>query len=131
MRLEWHNLPAADGQLAEIWEKALREPEALTRQEVLRFLWFMSGYFHILEGFWLQYQRRLIDEATWLPLQSALRGLLSNPLVLAWWNEENLPLSRGFRAFVDDIRESETDGAWTYTSGEDLHARIRQKAVTP
>lgn len=123
MRMEWHAIPASNPDLAEIWEKVFNDPESVTWQELGRFRWFIASYFFILEGSWFQYQRGLMDDAGWIPLQNAMLGLLSNDSVLEWWEAESSPYSQNFRALVSELQKSGADVGWRYQSHINVHSK--------
>jgi hypothetical protein len=122
MRVEWHAIPASNPDLAEIWERVFNDPESVTWQELGRFRWFIASYFFILEGSWFQYQRGLMDESGWIPLQDAMLGLLTNHRVLEWWEAESSPYSKDFRNFVRKLQESGADVGWRYQSHIQVHS---------
>jgi hypothetical protein len=128
MRMDWHIVAASHPELADLWERCFRDPSVMTPQEVSRFLWYISAYFHLLEGFWFQHKRGLLEEDAFLPIRVAIRGLLSNSLILEFWRNELSVLSPGFRAFGNELLAPDAEAEWAFTSMEDLTERVRQKA---
>ena len=125
MRMDWHIVAATNPELADLWERSFRNPSAVTQAEASQFLWYISAYFHLLEGFWFQHKRGLLEDDAFLPIRVAIRGLLSNPLILEFWRNEMSVLSPGFRAFGNELLARDAEGDWTFTSMEEIGDRIR------
>lgn len=128
MRMDWHNVAAAHPELADLWEKSFKEPGACTPSEMNRFLWYVSAYLHLLEGFWFQHRRGLLEEDAFRPIRVAIRGLLSNPLILEFWKNEMSVLSPGFREFGNELLSREAEGVWEFTSVVDVAERVQPTA---
>jgi hypothetical protein len=128
MRMEWHNVAASHPELADLWERCFRDPSTVTPQEMAQFLWYISAYFHLLEGLWFQHRRGLLEDDAFQPIRIAIRGLLSNPVIFESWRNEMTVLSPGFRAFGNELLARDAEGDWTYNSMEDLAERVQPKA---
>lgn len=62
----------------------------------------IAQLFFMLEGFFRQYKRKLLDEESWRPLEVMLLGFLQKDLVAAWWGERAAPISPAFRDHIDN-----------------------------
>ena len=60
------------------------KPE-LTDEELIQYIFWMIGYFRNRENDWLQFQRGVMDEASWNRYLSALTGLLNHERNRNWW----------------------------------------------
>lgn len=97
---DYHARIAESPELRSTWDKATAE-ENLTDDERATYIWLIAQLFFLLEGFFRQYKRNLLDEKSWQPLEVMLLGFLQKQLVAAWWAERAAPISPAFRDHID------------------------------
>ena len=105
---EWHARITGSSELRRAWDKAAADEE-LTEDEHSAYVWLIAELFFLLEGFYRQYQRRLISDSSWDPLKTSLLTVLKNRIVAEWWDNETAPLSGEFRAHINDARGKEVE----------------------
>ena len=98
---EYHARIADSPELRSTWDKATAEDE-LSDDERATYIWLIAQLFLMLEGFFRQYKRKLLDEKSWQPLEVMLLGFLQKDLVAAWWGERAASISPAFRDHIDD-----------------------------
>ena len=104
---DYHARIAASPELRTTWDKATAG-EALSDDERATNIWLIAQLFFMLEGFYRQHRRGLLNERSWHPLKAMLLGFLQKDLVAAWWNERAAPISGEFRDHIDEaMKESE------------------------
>jgi len=83
--------------------------QELTDEELIRYVFWMIGYFRNRENDWLQFQRGVMDEASWNRYLSALTGLLTHERNRNWWiNYGTMAFHPGFVEQVNSIMEKTT-----------------------
>ena len=118
---DFHGRVAHSGDMADIWDKGLTNPEDLTAQEKRKFVWLVAEYFFLVESLYRQRQLGFLGRDSWSQHQSAVAGLLLHPLLESWWNSGVSPYSPEFRAAIDHARaELPNDAKWSYTPLSDL-----------
>ncbi|MGI9235019.1 MAG: hypothetical protein ACR2RD_15410 [Woeseiaceae bacterium] len=98
---DYHARIAGSPELRSTWDKAIAG-ENLSDDERATYIWLIAQLFFMLEGFFRQYKRKLLDEESWQPLEAMLLGFLQKDLVAAWWGERAAPISPAFRDHIDN-----------------------------
>ena len=102
---------AASTEYVEIISRGMADEE-LKPAEWLRFVLWMTGMFHVFQQHYLDSEQGLGDERVWAGEARAMKDLLGNPGVAAWWRSAPaLPFSDAFIDHVNRVLESahETD----------------------
>ena len=84
------------------------KPE-LTDEELIQYIFWMIGYFRNRENDWLQFQRGVMDEASWNRYLSAMTGLFTYERNRNWWiNYGTIAFNPEFVEQVNSIMEKTT-----------------------
>ena len=105
---DWHARITNSLELRTVWDKGAAD-EVLDDDERVQYVWLIAELFFMVEGFFRQYRRGLISEATWEPLEMAVVSALATVQGAAWWESGVAPLSGEFRAHIDEARKVGTD----------------------
>lgn len=110
---EWHARMSAQPDGLQIWDSAAEDVSSLSPEEVRRFRWFVAELFLVFEGQFQVYRRGHISEISWEGKRDVIHGLLSNPVIREWWENQFTPFSQEFRAEVERIR-GRSRGTWVH-----------------
>jgi hypothetical protein len=118
---EFHSRVATSPDLADIWDKGLTEPGALSPPEKRRFIWFVAEYCFVVENLFRQQKLGFLSRETWTQHESTIAGLLLHPLLDRWWESGVSPYSQEFRDVIEAARKKlHGDAVWQYTPIADL-----------
>ena len=117
---EFHARVAHSRDMADIWEKALGNPEDLTVTEKRRFFWLLAEYFSIVESLFRQRHLGFLVQDSWILQRNTVVGLLLHPIVESWWNSGATPYSPEFKNSINMARADIGNGVKTHTSLEEI-----------
>jgi len=117
---EFHARVAHSIDMADIWEKALGNPEDLTVTEKRRFFWLLAEYFSLVESLFRQRQLGFLGQDSWILQRNTVAGLLLHPIVESWWNSGASPYSPEFKNSINMARADIGGGVRIHTSLEDI-----------
>ena len=106
---------ADDSRLQLAWDLVAAE-EDLEPDLARHYLWHVSTFVTLAEGFWEQHQLGNLSDRSWGQWERNLQGVLSRPFCNNWWKERLSTVSPEFYDYVDDLIEQETN--WSMRSGE-------------
>lgn len=94
----------AEPALTDIWSKGARAPEALTADELDRFLGICRAAFVSGEDSFLQHRSGLLDEAAFASFITGAKGQVGNSAGMrAAWRLSSHQFDAGFAQFMDDL----------------------------
>jgi hypothetical protein len=99
--INFHARVADDPELVRIWDAAAGDVSSLNEADTARFIWLVATAVFIYEGQYLYYKNGLIVEDAWKPKIDSMLGLLNNPIMHEWWENELGPVSGELRRYVD------------------------------
>lgn len=117
---------SADSELNRIVVVGAGRPEALERQERVRFGWAMYELFGAAEFMYHQAVQKALPAEVWTRWQKTVAWWFSHPGIRTWWDNKPTPLSSDFESFVEDLLRShqideEAARRWElFVSGEGL-----------
>jgi hypothetical protein len=82
--IDWHARVNAQPELGRIWDAALENPDALSKDEVRRFIFVIAELFLIFEGQYKLFQKGYISADSWRSKTEMMLGFLRNSLVEQW-----------------------------------------------
>jgi hypothetical protein len=98
---DWLLSVAQSPELGRIWRLGISEPGKLTEDEKVRFAMLIGSAFYGIEGPFRQYQRGLLSEDSWQPMEELIARYVRSPAVLEWWANRDVPFARSFSQYVD------------------------------
>ncbi len=117
---EFHARMAHSEDMTDIWDKGLTQPDCLSPPEKRRFIWLVAEYFYLVENLYRQRQLGFLSLETWSQHEQTVTGLLNHPVLNRWWGSGVSPYSAEFRAAIDAVLATQTDGQWSYRPIADL-----------
>ena len=105
MLAEDRELLALQFEFPEVQEFMSREVGSLTDNERIRLSTWLVIFVRNRENQWLQRQKGVIDDETWLTYSSAIAPILSREITRPWWEnrESTGEFDSGFMSFVNGI----------------------------
>lgn len=104
----WNSLMAMvaeNSELADIWNRGLKNEELSEGQEV-QFRAFANSYLRVAEGLYLQHLEGRLDERIWLGIGKGTTVFLSAPGIHRFWSLRKDWYSPEFREFIEGEIES-------------------------
>jgi hypothetical protein len=98
---DWLLSVAQSPELGRIWQLGISEPTKLVGEEKVQFAMLIGSAFYGIEGPFRQYQRGLLSEDSWKPMDELIARYLRSPAVLEWWANQDVPFARSFSEYVD------------------------------
>ena len=85
----------------------------------------IGSAFYGIEGPFRQYQRGLLSEDSWKPMDELIARYMRSPAVLEWWANRDVPFAKSFSEYVDskisassqDDAELAGDSIWSERAG--------------
>ena len=109
---DWLLSVAQSPELGRIWRLGISEPAKLSEDEKIQFAMLVGSAFYGIEGPFRQYQRGLLSEDSWEPMEELIAHWVRSPAVLEWWANRDVPFARSFSEYVDSkIRTSSPNDA--------------------
>jgi hypothetical protein len=96
---------AENSELADIWNRGLKNEELSEGQEV-QFRAFANSYLRVAEGLYLQHLEGRLDERIWLGIGKGTTVFLSAPGIHRFWSLRKDWYSPEFREFIEGEIES-------------------------
>lgn len=90
---DWAKQVIDNPSMGTLWNKAARDPNQLSEEERMLFIWFVFQLFLIIEGHYELYTRGRISEKAFIAKAETALGLLANPHIKIWWEEKVAPLN--------------------------------------
>lgn len=81
----------------------------------------------MMDGLHSLNRRGVLPDDSWAVLESALAGLLKNPLVKSYAESRVTPFAPQFHELIRKLFERPPDDAWRYTPLADLGAKGERK----
>lgn len=97
-----------DRELQRIWD-AVASGEDLTPEDCRHYMWLVDWFFHTAGGVFVQHRHGFLSDETWEVWERGMWGLLQQPPVRDWWENENAPLPPEFRRFVNSLLEGDLE----------------------
>ncbi len=101
----FHEVVAKDVELVELFEKA-HSPESMSDVEIARYRWLIAELFFICESAYKRFRRGQLTVETWNTYVGNILGHLENPITREWWDMEQSPFPREFRAVIEEAKNS-------------------------
>jgi hypothetical protein len=98
---DWLLSVAKSPELGRIWRLGISEPTRLTEDEKVQFAMLIGSAFYGIEGPFRQYQRGLLSEDSWEPMEELVARYMRSPAVLEWWANRDVPFARSFSEYID------------------------------
>ena len=98
---DWLLSVAQSPELGRIWRLGISQPTELTEDEKIQFAMLIGSAFYGIEGPFRQYQRGLLSEDSWKPMEELITRYMRSPAVLEWWANRDVPFARSFSKYVD------------------------------
>ena len=117
---EFHARVAHSDDMADIWDKALTNPDELAPAEKRRFIWFVAEYFYLVENLFRQRELGFLSTESWLQHEKVVAGLLVHPLLDSWWKSGVSLYSEEFRGRIDHAKKALGETVWTYSPLSEL-----------
>jgi hypothetical protein len=122
---DWLLSVAHSPELGRIWRLGISEPTTLSEDEKIQFAMLIGSAFYGIEGPFRQYQRGLLSEDSWEPMDELIARYMRSPAVLEWWANRDVPLAKSFSEYVDskisassrDDADRAQDSIWTESAG--------------
>jgi hypothetical protein len=122
---DWLLSVAQSSELGRIWRLGISEPTKLTEDEKVQFAMLIGSAFYAIEGPFRQYQRGLLSEDSWEPMDELIARYMRSPAVLEWWANRDVPFAKTFSEYVDskvsassrDDDEPADDSIWSERDG--------------
>ena len=108
--IAWHARVNAQPELGRIWDAALENPDALSKDEVRRFIFVIAELFLIFEGQYKLFQKGYISSDSWQSKTDMMLGFLRNSLVEQWWNKRMTPFSSEFIEYIESLDRQKGEG---------------------
>ncbi|MBL4709271.1 MAG: hypothetical protein JKY48_12620 [Flavobacteriales bacterium] len=108
----WHARVTAQPELGEIWDAALENPDALSKEQARRFIWLLAEFFLIIEGQYKLYQKNRLTADSWQAKLNVIQGLLGNSLVEQWWLSRATPFGMEFINYVNSLEKAK-QSSWS------------------
>jgi hypothetical protein len=116
----WLLSVAQSPELGRIWRLGISEPTKLAEDEKVQFAMLIGSAFYGIEGPFRQYQRGLLSEDSWEPMDELIARYVRSPAVLEWWANRDVPFAKSFCEYVDskvsassrDDTEATADSIW-------------------
>ena len=109
---DWLLSVAQSPELGRIWRLGISEPAQLTADERVQFAMLIGSAFYGIEGPFRQYQRGLLSEDSWEPMDQLIARYMRSSAVLEWWTNRDVPFAKSFSEYVDSkISASSRDDA--------------------
>jgi hypothetical protein len=85
----------------------------------------IGSAFYGIEGPFRQYQRGLLSEDSWEPMDELIARYMRSPAVREWWANRDVPFAKSFSEYVDskilassrDSAGSAGDSIWSENAG--------------
>jgi hypothetical protein len=97
---------SADAELNRIVIVGAQAPDALTRQERVRFTWALYELMGAGEFVYHQAQQGGLPEEVWERWRQTLAWWISHPGIQTWWAARPSPFSVSFERFMTDLMKS-------------------------
>jgi hypothetical protein len=110
---QWAKEVVDNPAMGTLWNKAAREPDNLTEEERMTFIWFVFQLFLIIEGHHELYMKGRISEQAFYAKAGTALGLLKNPHVKIWWDERIAPFKSEFVEEMED-KLGRTESGWKF-----------------
>ena len=112
---EWNSLlslVADNSELAEIWNRGLKNEE-LSETEEVRFRAFVNSYFRVVEGLYLQHLEGRLDDRIWQGIGTGTTDMLAASGLHRFWRHRKHWYSQEFQHYVESAISSReaTDGS--------------------
>ena len=120
---QWAKEVVDNPAMGTLWNKAAREPDNLTEEERMIFIWFVFQLFLIIEGHHELYMKGRISEHAFYAKAGTALGLLKNPHVKIWWDERIAPFKSEFVEEMEDML-GRTESGWKF---QDINQVIAQR----
>ena len=122
---DWLLSVAQSPELGRIWRLGISEPTKLTEDEKIQFAMLIGSAFYGIEGPFRQYQRGLLSEDSWEPMDELIARYIRSPAVLEWWANRDVPFATSFSKYVDSKISASTpnsaertdDSIWSESAG--------------
>ena len=98
---DWLLSVARSPELGRVWHLGISDPTKLTEEEGVQFAMLIGSAFYGIEGPFRQYQRGLLSEDSWQPMEELISRYMRSPAVLEWWANRDVPFARSFSEYVD------------------------------
>ena len=120
---DWAKQVIDNPSMGTLWNKAARDPNQLSEEERMLFIWFIFQLFLIIEGHYELYTRGRISEQAFIAKAETALGLLANPHIKIWWEERVAPFKPQFVEHLDE-RLRTTKTKWKY---QDINELIKSR----
>ncbi len=122
---DWLLSVAHSPELGRIWRLGISEPTKLAEDEKVQFAMLIGSAFYGIEGPFRQYQRGLLSEDSWEPMDELIARYMRSPAVREWWANRDVPFAKSFSEYVDskilassrDSAGSADDSIWSENAG--------------
>lgn len=122
--IDWNFRLAEDPQLLEVFQRGMRDPDALNSQEQFQLSVLLASFLQQFHKWYLDDKQGLVDAEAWHGEADSMIAILSAPGGARWWKGRfKVPYTPDFRAYVDSrLREVELEGGYEYPFDEALAA---------
>jgi hypothetical protein len=101
---------------------AVTAPDLMTDQDRQRWIWWFDGMYHMLEGFYHEYQEGQLSQEYVERFDGWIAGMMSIDHFRTWWSSERIQnrFTDSFRAYVDDLIVNPPDSRWQWRESTEI-----------
>jgi len=107
-----NSLVVQDSELADIFIKAIQDPDSLSENQLFRFNTYIINLFRHGDMAFFQYERGAIDQSRLNSVLAILTSRIGNPVVKNQWEsfKRNKVFPEAYTKYVDDLAADQTMG---------------------
>jgi hypothetical protein len=94
---------ASSPQMARVISLGQSDIESLTEDERAQFIFWMYGWFRILERAYVHYRAGHVDEGEWKGHEQNLVSVMQSEAIQRWWTARKLYFGREFSSYVESL----------------------------
>jgi len=117
---------SSNAEFANIWRRALPNPDELNEDEWVRFVAHLSSLFRFFESSRVQWLRGQLDEEHWQTIMEQVRSLHAQPGVQAWWRLRGWWHSNVFQTWFEGLNTDDMPELYLRTG---KHGRTSKDAA--
>ena len=105
----WITRSSQEELIRRLWDD-VQAGKPLSKEHYIRWLWYVSDFFHMSEGIFIQYQKGFVSAEVWGEFDRMMLGLLQAEPTQEFWHGGNSPFSDAFKIHVENLMADEP--AW-------------------
>lgn len=117
-----HTEAALSSDMSGIVLKSLTDPQSMNDLERQRWIFWYEGFFHMLEGYYHEYQEGQLSKEFMERFDGWIAGMLKENYFHLWWESERMQnrFTNSFLDYVDGLIANPPEKSWQWRDSTDV-----------